>query len=81
MLGADTSGGLMPTLCTLTERSFVLSADQISSTVLTVLAEFFKTSERTVFWSDELMVNVDPFQGLDGGFFAADWDLKVRVPT
>lgn len=56
-----------------------VSADQISSTVLTVLAEFFKTSERTVFWSDELMVNVDPFQGLDGGFFAADWDLKLKV--
>jgi hypothetical protein len=42
-----------------------------------VLADAFKASERTVFWDDELWVNVNPFADLEGGFFAADWDLKV----
>ena len=32
-----------------------------------------------MFWDDDLEVNVDPFKGLDGGFFAADWDIKVRL--
>lgn len=53
------------------------SIDQISTTVSGVLAEYFKTNERTIFWDDNLMVNVDPFEGMDSGFFAADWDLKV----
>lgn len=53
------------------------SPDQISSTVAVVLSEYFKSSERTVFWSDDLCRNVDPFEGQDGGFFAADWDFKV----
>jgi hypothetical protein len=44
-----------------------------------VLADYSKSSERTVFWDDDLGVNVDPFKGLDGGFFAADWDTKVRL--
>lgn len=51
--------------------------DQISSTVATVLSEYFKSSERTVFWNDDLKKNVDPFDGIEGGFFAADWDFKV----
>jgi hypothetical protein len=53
------------------------STDQISATVASVLSEYFKTSERTIFWDDELKANVDPFEGLEGGFFAADWDFKV----
>lgn len=53
------------------------SMDQISSTVATVLSEYFKSSERTIFWNDDLKRNVDPFEGLEGGFFAADWDFKV----
>lgn len=53
-------------------------SDNISITVQTVLAEYFKSSERTVFWNDELKANVDPFQGMETGFFAADWDFKVR---
>ncbi|KAG7452329.1 uncharacterized protein BT62DRAFT_1071479 [Guyanagaster necrorhizus] len=52
---------------------------QISSTVANVLAEFFKTSERTVFWNEDLQRNVDPLTGLEGGFFAASWDLKLNV--
>lgn len=44
-----------------------------------VLAEYFKSSERTVFWDDDVKVNVDPFEGMDSGFFAADWDFKVRI--
>ena len=57
--------------------SYPNSTDQISSTLTGVLAEYSKTSERTVFWDDDLGANVDPFKGVDGGFFAADWDTKV----
>ena len=53
------------------------STDQISATVASVLSEYFKTSERTIFWDEELKANVDPFEGLEGGFFTADWDFKV----
>ena len=53
------------------------SVDQISSTLSSVLSDVFKTSERTVFWDDERGANVDPFANLEGGFFAADWALKV----
>ncbi|KAF9015627.1 hypothetical protein BDQ17DRAFT_57632 [Cyathus striatus] len=56
-----------------------LSVDQISTTVASVLAEYFKTPERTVFWNEELKANVDPFDGLDGGFFGADWDFKLKI--
>ncbi|KAK0465606.1 uncharacterized protein EV420DRAFT_1515109 [Desarmillaria tabescens] len=56
-----------------------LGIDQISSTVANVLTEFFKTSERTVFWDEDLRRNVDPLSGLEGGFFAASWDLKLNV--
>lgn len=56
-----------------------LSMDQISSTVATVLSEYFKSSERTIFWNDDLKRNVDPFEGLEGGFFAADWDFKLKI--
>src|ERR1700761_1843417 len=61
-------------------RCFV-SIDQISTTVATVLSEYLKSSERTIFWDDELKVNKDPFEGLEGGFFTADWDFKVSSPT
>lgn len=56
-----------------------LGIDQISSTVANVLLEFFKTNERTVFWDEDLRRNVDPLTGLEGGFFAASWDLKLNV--
>lgn len=54
------------------------STDQIATTVATVLADYFKASERTMFWNDDLKKNLDPFEGLEGGFFTADWDFKVR---
>ncbi|KAH9898219.1 hypothetical protein C8Q73DRAFT_684030 [Cubamyces lactineus] len=56
-----------------------LSSDVISSTVAGVLQEYFKTTERTVFWDDTLKANVDPFQDMPGGFFAADWDMKLKI--
>ncbi|KAI0275019.1 hypothetical protein BC834DRAFT_1037602 [Gloeopeniophorella convolvens] len=56
-----------------------ISTDQISSTLTGVLADYTKGSERTVFWDEDLGVNVDPFNGVDGGFFAADWDTKLKV--
>ena len=58
-------------------KSCLNSSDQISSTLSGVLAEYSKSSERTVFWDDDLGANVDPFRAVDGGFFAADWDTKV----
>ncbi|OCH94673.1 hypothetical protein OBBRIDRAFT_788928 [Obba rivulosa] len=56
-----------------------LSSDVISSTVAGVLQEYFKSSERTVFWDDDKKMNVDPFLGMENGFFAADWDLKLKI--
>ncbi|KII94095.1 hypothetical protein PLICRDRAFT_695143 [Plicaturopsis crispa FD-325 SS-3] len=56
-----------------------LSTDQISATVAAVMSDYFKTSERTVFWDENLNRNVDPFDGLDGGFFATDWDFKLKI--
>nr|AEN14431.1 conserved hypothetical protein [Lentinula edodes] len=56
-----------------------LSEDQISSTVAAVLGDYFKTPERTIYWNDDLNKNVDPFSSLEGGFFAADWDFKLKI--
>jgi hypothetical protein len=57
----------------------IVSMDQISTTVATVLSEYFKSSERTMFWNDDFKINVDPFEGMETGFFATDWDFKVRL--
>ncbi|KAF8140600.1 hypothetical protein EV363DRAFT_1393497 [Boletus edulis] len=81
MPGAD------PILCKILQQLILnlrpqtrnLSVDQISSTLSSVLADTFKTSERTVFWDDERGANVDPIATLDGGFFAADWVLKLKI--
>ncbi|KAJ3542825.1 hypothetical protein NMY22_g3360 [Coprinellus aureogranulatus] len=56
-----------------------LSTDLISSTVQSVLGEFLKTPERTVFWDDTLNANVDPFIASGGGFFTTSWDFKLKV--
>ncbi|KAF9056122.1 hypothetical protein BJ165DRAFT_1431032 [Panaeolus papilionaceus] len=56
-----------------------LSTDQISMTVQAVLAEYCKTAERTVFWDDDRNANVDPFEGTDVGFFATNWDFKLKI--
>lgn len=56
-----------------------LSPDQISNTVAAVTGDFFKTNERTCFWDDELMRNVDPFEGRDDGLFASEWDFKLKM--
>ncbi|KAG6868887.1 hypothetical protein C0993_008635 [Termitomyces sp. T159_Od127] len=55
------------------------STDQIATTVASVLSEYFKTSERTIFWDDDLQRNVDPFESLQGGFFTASWDFKLKI--
>ena len=44
-----------------------------------VLSEYFKSPERTIFWNEELKANVDPFEGLEGGFFTTNWEFKVCV--
>ena len=57
------------------------SSDQISHTVASILAEFLKTPERTVFWNDDIRANVDPFASYEeakGGLWRASWDFKVR---
>ncbi|PPQ67172.1 hypothetical protein CVT25_005773 [Psilocybe cyanescens] len=56
-----------------------LSNDQISTTVASVLSEYFKSSERTIFWDENLNANVDPFDGLESGFFATSWDFKLKI--
>ncbi|KAH6916977.1 hypothetical protein BKA70DRAFT_1251067 [Coprinopsis sp. MPI-PUGE-AT-0042] len=56
-----------------------ISPDLISTTTASVLQEYLKTSERTIFWDDDLNRNVDPFDSLQSGFFAADWDFKLKV--
>lgn len=54
------------------------SADQITTTLATLLSEFFKWSERSVFWNDDSRMNVDPFEGQQMSFFEQDWNFKVR---
>ncbi|KAJ7040427.1 hypothetical protein C8F04DRAFT_1083534 [Mycena alexandri] len=56
-----------------------LSIDQISTTVATVLSEYLKSSERTVWWDDETQTNKNPFDQLEGGFFTAEWDFKLKI--
>ncbi|EJD03578.1 uncharacterized protein FOMMEDRAFT_105676 [Fomitiporia mediterranea MF3/22] len=57
-----------------------LSPDQLATTVWSILQEHIKSpTERTVFWNDELGMNVDPLQGIEGGIWGADWDLKLRI--
>ncbi|KAF9535654.1 hypothetical protein CPB83DRAFT_802160 [Crepidotus variabilis] len=56
-----------------------LSTDQISTTVASVLSEYFKTPEHTVFYDEELKKNVDPFEQLEGGFWGTDWDFKLKI--
>jgi len=38
-----------------------------------------KGLERTVFWDVDKRMNVEPLQGIEGGFWGANWDLKLRV--
>ncbi|KAF9041719.1 hypothetical protein BDZ89DRAFT_1090131 [Hymenopellis radicata] len=56
-----------------------LGIEQISATISGVLADYFKTSERSVFWDDTLRRNVDPLHDLQGTFFEASWDLKLKM--
>lgn len=49
----------------------------ISDTLATVMMEYLKTAERSIFWDEELKANLNPFQDMPDGFFAASWDLKV----
>lgn len=54
------------------------SADQITSTVAGLLSEYFKPPTRSIFWREDLKMNVDPFEGIQGSIFEQDWDFKVR---
>ena len=55
------------------------SPEVISSTVAAFFAEWMAKSERTNFWDERQMRNLDPFAGQDpNGFFRLPWGLKVR---
>ncbi|KAL5494905.1 hypothetical protein ACEPAI_367 [Sanghuangporus weigelae] len=57
-----------------------LSPDQLGSVIHNILQEHFKSAtERTVFWDEEQGINIDPLHGVQGGFWGADWDTKLRV--
>ncbi|KAI5898043.1 uncharacterized protein SCHCODRAFT_02610964 [Schizophyllum commune H4-8] len=56
-----------------------LSPDQISSTVASVMGEYFKTGERSNFWDESKRKNIDPFLSIDGGIFTQDWDFKLKI--
>lgn len=49
----------------------------ISDTVAGVMLEYLRTADRSIFWDEELKANLNPFQDMSDGFFAASWDLKV----
>ena len=66
-------------MSTFDRRVILPRSEVISSTMSGVLQEYFKSSERTVFWNEELKMNVDPFQDMEGDFFNAPWDLKVCI--
>lgn len=50
----------------------------IAITVATVLQEFLRQNERSVFWDDEIKKNIDPFTSTGLDFWSMDWDTKVR---
>jgi hypothetical protein len=70
---------LLDSLRVLTGIGTRVSPDQLNDTLATVFSDYFKSSERTVFWDDNLHKNVNPFPKMENGFFAAEWDLKVGV--
>ena len=59
-------------------RMFYRSSDVITATISAVIQELVKGTERGVFWDEDSQTNVDPFLGLEKGFWSASWDLKVR---
>ncbi|KLO20645.1 hypothetical protein SCHPADRAFT_15551 [Schizopora paradoxa] len=56
-----------------------LNPDHVSSTISAILLEHMKGTERTVFWDVDKRMNVEPLQGIEGGFWGADWNLKLRI--
>ncbi|KAI0706118.1 hypothetical protein BC835DRAFT_1312389 [Cytidiella melzeri] len=56
-----------------------LSSDVISATVASVLQEFLRSNERSVFWEEELKKNVDPFVNSTGNFWTMEWDTKLKI--
>ncbi|KZT75020.1 hypothetical protein DAEQUDRAFT_720229 [Daedalea quercina L-15889] len=56
-----------------------LSSDVISDTLAGVMLEYLKTSERSIFWDEELKANLNPFLEMQDGFFAASWDFKLKI--
>jgi hypothetical protein len=56
------------------------SPEIISTTTASLFAERMTQGERTNFWDEKDMRNVDPFVGEDpNGFFTMPWDIKVRL--
>jgi len=53
--------------------------DIIANTVSSVLNDFLKTPERSIFWDEERNANIDPLATIEGGYWAASWDIKVSI--
>ena len=61
-------------------KTTTTSPEVISSTVATFFGEWMAKGERTNFWDERQMRNLDPFAGQDpNGFFKLPWDLKVHL--
>lgn len=43
------------------------------------MQDHMKGPERTCFWDEKLQQNTDPLHGVEGGFWAVDWDVKVGI--
>lgn len=59
------------------------SSELLPATLQSVLHELLKDKdrlrERTVFWDYDADTNVMPLKDLEGGFWFASWDLKLRI--
>lgn len=59
------------------------SSELIPSTLFSVLHEFLRDKdrlrERTTFWDFDADNNIMPLKDVDGGFWFAPWELKIRI--
>ena len=69
--------------CALLTRVFnaFTSSSLLPQTIDTILLEFPITaqSERGVFWDEATQRHTNPLREVEGGFWYASWDVKVRL--
>jgi hypothetical protein len=58
------------------------SPSLLPQTIETILLEFPATAqgERGVFWDEATQRHKNPLKEVEGGFWFANWDVKVRLP-